>query len=416
MESQLEQVHRKSMEQIDLFEDVLQAYAAAKTLSNNSLYKDIGQRCGIPSAAWSERKPIGEAKAPHNTLKREVRWQQQTLRALGLLERESRGVWRLTPKGERKLTPAADGKVLLGFSTTLGIALWAKAGSVFPRLDEQISLVFSSLPYPLAKARDYGGPKEQEYVDWACTLLEPLIAQLVQGGSLALNLGCDVFMPGSPARSTYNERLMLALQDRFALSKMDTLIWSVPNRPPGPIAWASKGRQQLNAGYENILWLTNDPMHVRSDNRRVLQPHSEMQLRLMAAGGERRESSYGDGAHRVKHGSYGRETAGSIPKNVLTMAHNCPHKRDLVALARAAGLPVHGATMPLKLAKLVIEFLTEKDDLVADPCSGWLTTGQACEEAGRRYVLTEQMGEYVLGGALGFRMAPGFQSFGQVGV
>jgi DNA modification methylase len=406
----------QTMEQIDLFEDVLQAYAGAKRLSNDSLYRDLTKRCSIPEAAWKERKPIGKAEALHSPLKRSLRWHQQTLRALGLLERESRGVWKLTPKGEKKLTPAPDGKVLLGFSTDLGIALWAKAESVWPRLGEPIALVFSSLPYPLARQRAYGGPNEQSYVDWACAVLEPLIAQLVQGGSLALNLGTDIFMPGTPARSMYTERLMLALHDRFGLSKMDSIIWSVPNRPPGPIAWASKSRQQLNAGYETVLWMTNDPVKVRSDNRRVLQPHTEKHLRLMAAGGERREESYGDGAHRIRHGSYGQETAGRIPKNVITMGHRCGHKQDLVALARAAGLPIHGATMPLGLAKLVIEFLTEKNDLVADPCAGWLTTGAACEELGRRYVLTEQIGEYVLGGAMGFRSAPGFAPFGQVGV
>ena len=405
----------RTMEQIDLFEDVLQAYAASKRLSNEALYKDLTRRCSIPEVAWSERKPIGQAQALHSPLKRSLRWHQQTLRALGLLERESRGVWKLTAKGEKKLTPAPDGKVLLGFSTDLGIALWAKAESVFPRLGERIALVFSSLPYPLARARAYGGPSEQDYVDWACGVLEPLIGQLVQGGSIALNLGTDIFMPGSPARSMYTERLMLALHDRFGLSKMDSIVWSVPNRPPGPIAWASKSRQQLNAGYETVLWMTNDPVRVRSDNRRVLQPHTQRHLKLMAAGGERREASYGDGAHRIRQGSYGQQTAGSIRKNVITMGHRCAHKQDLVELARAAGLPIHGATMPLALAKLVIEFLTERDDLVADPCAGWLTTGKACEETGRRYILTEQMGEYVLGGSMGFSKAPGFESFGQVG-
>lgn len=399
------------MEQIDLFEDVLQAYASAGRLSNQALYQQLSERCSIPAAAW-ERAPVGQAQALHSPLKRSVRWHQQSLRALGLLEREARGVWRLTPKGEGKLTPAPDGKVLLGFSTDLGIALWARAGSVFPRLGEPIALVFSSLPYPLARPRAYGGPSEQEYVDWACTLLEPLIGQLLQGGSIALNLGADCFMPGSPARSMYIERLTLALHDRFGLDKMDSLVWSNPSRPPGPIAWASKSRQQLNAGYETILWMTNDASRVRSDNRRVLQPHTERHLKLIAAGGEKRVTSYGDGAHRVRHGSYGSATSGRIPKNVITQSHLCAHKQDLVKLARAANLPVHGATMPLALAKLVIEFLSEKGDIIADPCAGWLTTGKACEDLGRRYVLTEMMGEYVLGGSLAFRGAPGFEAFG----
>jgi len=71
-------------EQIDLFEDVLQAYAAAKTLSNDSLYKKLEDSRGIPEAAWKARKPIGEAKVPHSTLKRSLRWYQHNRELAGM--------------------------------------------------------------------------------------------------------------------------------------------------------------------------------------------------------------------------------------------------------------------------------------------------------------------------------------------
>ena len=244
-----------------------------------------------------------------------------------------------------------------------------------------------------------------------CKILEPVIAQLAQGASIVLNVGHDVFMPGSPARSMYRERLMLALADRYGLQKMDDLIWHNPARPPGPVRWASMSRQQLNATYEPLHWLTNDPHKCKANNRRVLQPHTEHHKQLMARGGEQRNTSYGDGAHRVREGSYGRVTEGRIPRNIITMTHNCPHKRELSQLAKAAGLPVHGATMPLKLARFVIEFLTEENGLVADPCAGWFTTAKAAEETGRRWFATEMMGEYVLGGAMAFRNHNGFESF-----
>jgi DNA modification methylase len=266
----------------------------------------------------------------------------------------------------------------------------------------------------LAVPRDYGNPKEAEYVDWVCRLLEPLIPQLAQGASLALNVGNDVFKKGSPARSTYKERMLLALEDRFGLELMDTLIWENPSRPPGPLQWASLSRQQLNAKWEPIYWLTNDAKKNKANNRRVLQEHSQSHLELMLRGGESRSTSYGDGAHFVRPGSYSNMTEGKIPGNVIHMGHRCSDKIELAKLARAAGLPVHGATMPLKLARFIIEFLTEKDDLVVDPCGGWFRTAKAAEQTGRRWFSTEAMGEYVLGGALGFQGFEGFEVFGEM--
>ena len=76
-------------------------------------------------------------------------------------------------------------------------------------------------------------------------------------------------------------------------------------------------------------------------------------------------------------------------------------------------MPVHGATMPLGLAKFLIQFLTTEgdDELVAEPFGGWNTTGLAAEMLGRPWVTTEIMREYVRGGAERFTGAQGF-SFG----
>lgn len=404
-----------STSQLDLFDNVFAAYRPGDALSNEELYEQLVQECKLPSDAFERRVPIGKSGALHSPLKRQVRWYQQTLRKLNLLERDgsARGYWRLTPRGKDKLTPAAQSQALLGFSTHLGLALWSRCEHAFPHLGEPIHLVLSSLPYPLNVPRAYGNPKESEYVDWVCRILDPIIGQLADGASIALNVGNDVFIQGSPARSIYRERMVIALADRFGLAKMDELIWENPSRPPGPLRWASLSRQQLNAAYEPVYWFTNNPKTVHADNRRVLQPHSAEHLRLLAAGGERRTTSYGDGAHRIREGiSFSNPTDGKIPRNVIRMGHRCADKSELAKLARAAGLPVHGATMPLRLARFIIEFLSDKNDLVVDPCAGWFRTAKAAEQTGRRWFATEQMGEYVLGGALGLQQAEGFEVFG----
>lgn len=239
---------------------------------------------------------------------------------------------------------------------------------------------------------------------------EPVVRNLVPGGSVCLNISNDVFEKGSPARSLYCERLLLALNDRLGLQLMDRLIWENPSKPPGPIQWASIHRVQLNVSYEMVYWMTNDPSRVRSDNRRILLEHTEKHLKLIRGGGEPRDGSYCDGAYVIRAGkSFANETAGRIPRNVLKFSHTCSDKQKLARIARELGLPVHGATMPLSLAKFLIQFLTEKGELVVDQFGGWFRTAKAAEELDRRWISSELMLEYVLGGAEAFRTAPGFE-------
>lgn len=389
--------------QLDLFHAVGHAFGASPDrLPNADLYRVIEQRTDLD---LSHKQPMGRQGAEHSPGKRAVRWVQQTLKHLGLIERlpHERGVWRVTRAGRAQLTPAAAGKALVACSTELGIAIWARHETVFPGINETIHLVLTSPPYPIAKPRAYGGPSLASYTDFICEALQPLVRNLVPGGSIALNVGNDVFEPGSPARSLYRERLVLALHDRLGLWKMDELIWHNACRPPGPVQWASLQRVQLNAAYEPVLWLTNDPHRVRTDNRRVLRPHSEQHRRLLQQGGELRSTAHADGAWRLRAGrSFATPTAGAIPRNVLSIPHTCVAKRQLAQRAREIGLPVHGATMPQALAEFLVGFLTAPGELVVDPFGGWFTTAAAAEKLGRRWLSTEMMAEYAQLGASRF--------------
>src|SRR5690606_32713547 len=135
---------------------------------------------------------------------------------------------------------------------------------------ESISAIITSPPYPLQTPRAYGNVvDERAYVDWIVRALEPAVSKLIPGGSLALNVGQDIFNPGSPARSLYRERLVLALHERLGLYKLDEIPWVNKSRPPSPTIWACRERMQLVATWEPIYWFTNDPHRLRSDNRRV---------------------------------------------------------------------------------------------------------------------------------------------------
>lgn len=388
---------------------VLKAFVGRDHLDNKSLYQQLALDLGLDPALASAKQPVGKAQKTHNLFHRRVRWHQQSLRKLGILQRMDRGTWGLTDKARKELTPAPAKQVLIAFSTDLGVALWGSAEDVFGQLEDDICLMMTSPPYPLANQRQYGGVDQKAYVQWLCTTIEPIIKRLKPGGNIVLNLGVDIFEPGSPARSTYVERVTLALCD-MGLSLMDRFIWQNPQKPPGPIQYASLQRVQCNAGYEMCLWFTNSPSEVIADNRRVLQPHTEQHKRLIAKGGENRERSFSGGAYRVYQGSFGNDTPGRIPRNILTIPHRDMDQAPARAFAREHGIPEHPAPMPTRLAEFFVQFLSEVGDLVVDPFGGMATTGRAAEKHKRRWLVTERCRQYIASAAERFRGCEGFSA------
>ncbi|TAN06849.1 MAG: site-specific DNA-methyltransferase [Rhodanobacteraceae bacterium] len=394
-----------------MFASVAGVYADAgdTCLSNEDLYQQVAERANIPDGRLDERVPIGASGQRHSVLKRAIRWHQQTLKHMGVIERDgARGVWRLMDTNKRGLHEAIAGVRLVAFSTKLGVAVWGDCHDIFRNLGEPITLCVTSPPYPLAKARAYGGPSEAEYVDFIVRALEPIVRHMAADASLCLNVSNDIFVAREPSRSMYCERLVLALHDKLGLSLMDRLVWSNPSKPPGPVQWSSLKRVQLNVGYEPIYWFAVDPLKVKSDNRRVLEQHTERHLRLLEKGGTSREACYSDGAYRLHPGRFGKPTVGRIPKNVLTRGHFCQDANKYRRDARELGLPVHGAMWPLSIPDFLVRFLSDVGDLVVDPFGGRVTTGMAAERNGRRWLVAERVLDYARGGAERFRECEGF--------
>jgi len=398
-------------EQLSLF-DIESVYLKeGRELSNEELYAVLSDRYDIPISHFQVTTPVGKAKQPVNLLKRQVRWYQQTLKSQGVLEKvpNARGFWRPTKEAKTELKENLGKASVVAFSTRLGVAIWGMCEPTFKGLDAPITLCLTSPPYPLNRPRAYNNPEEGEYIDFICRSLEPIVEQLVDGGSIALNISNEIFVKGSPARSLYREKLVIALCERLGLYKMDELIWRNPCKPPGPVAWASKERKQLNVEWEPIYWFTNNPAEVKSDNRRVLQPHSERHLAYLNSN-DRKLASHSDGAYQIRENSYRNVTKGKIPRNILTYPHNCKDQSAYKAKARNAGLPAHGAPYPLELARFIIEFMSQDGDLIVDPFAGSLTTAKAAESLNRRWLCTEKIHEYLAGSIYRFENASGLKA------
>ncbi|WP_019584545.1 site-specific DNA-methyltransferase [Thioalkalivibrio sp. ALE16] len=383
--------------QLDLFAATAQAYMDQSGASNTEIYEAVADRLGIDPGAHVA--PVGADGVRYNLFHRNVRWVQQSLKKDGLLERvpDERGIWRLTGKGRFRLQEwQAPGTGLVAFSTRLGVAILGDCRAVFRQVDAPIALCITSPPYPLASPRAYGNKSGDEYIDFICEALEPIVASLKTGGSLVLNISNDIFERGSPARSLYREKLVLALAERLGLFKMDEIIWHNRQKAPGPTQWACKTRQQLTVAWEPLYWFTNDPQRCESDNRRVLQPHTERHAQMLAEGGERRARASSDGAHAVRPGSsYVNATPGRIPGNVFEAGHTCAGRNQVQRYAKAHGLPPHGAMFPERLVEFFVEFLTQADELVVDPFSGGGTVAAVAERLGREWIATDLMLEYM---------------------
>lgn len=210
---------------------IARIYAASDTpLTNEELYREVQRETGMSDAELQKMKAFGSDKMRTSGVKHQVRWYQQTLRQAGVIERvpEKRGVWRYAFKNDKKLHESWDKLCVVGFSTSLGASVFGNAYAFFSNINEQIHLCLTSPPFLLRNARNYGhggGRGEQAYIDWLLRILEPIVKQLVPGGSVALNVTQDSFNPGRPSRSLYLERLTLALCDKLGLELMDRLNW-----------------------------------------------------------------------------------------------------------------------------------------------------------------------------------------------
>lgn len=364
-------------------------HKAGGTAPTGELREAVADGLGLSDEARDRKAVIGGQS--HGVLAHRIRWAQQHAKLAGLIERTD-GAWRITGSGGAHLTRCLPGSPTTIFVTPEGCALWAMAEDMASVVDHgSVRLLLTSPPYSLNTKKSYGNEDAGDYVDWLCRIVEALMPVMAADGSIVLNLG-DAWTRGSPTVSLYQERTIIALQDRLGLHLCQKLMWHNPSAMPVPSNWVGVERIRLKNAVEMLWWLSPSERPY-SDNRSILEPYSDAMRSLIARGGS--TPARKPSGHAQREGSFSVDNGGSIASNLFRIANT--GDQAYARSCRDAGLPVHPARMPAELARKAVSFLSREGEIVADPFGGSGTTARAAQDLGRRWITTEACREYIEG-------------------
>ena len=361
------------------------------------LYDEIADHLGVPEDVRNVRQTFGDGRSS-SLFERQVRWARQTAILKGHIAAPGRGLWELTAGGRNALRNVARGVIITVFETTDGVALAANvedaAGVVLPG---SVDLLFTSPPFPLLSGKEYGTSTTAEWLEWMTGLVADWRDLLAPTGSMIFHLG-EVYYRGLPVVSQYAERLAIKLEDELGLYRPGHLYWENTGRK-GPLVWCGIRRVRINHSVEPLLWLSKEP-HCAADNRRVLRPYADRTRQQYL--GQRFEPAKRPNGMIYGEDSFSKDNGGAIPGNVI----RCGNVSGMDAYSRAcraAGIKVHPARMPPKVAEFCIKLTTDEGDVVMDPFFGSGTTGAAATKLKRRFIGVERSLVYLDGAALRFQ-------------
>ena len=251
-----------------------------------------------------------------------------------------------------------------------------------------IDLIVTSPPYALLTKKEYGNEGEEAYVEWFMPFAEEMHRILKDAGSLVLNIG-GAWRRGTPTRSLYLYRLVLALCDVAGFHLAQDCYWYKPGHVPQPAVWANMRRIRLKDSAEQLYWFSKTPWP-KASNWRTLQPYSRAHAALLGAQVRYQRSPSG---HECTE-TFGRDNGGAIAANVL-LASNSGSDSAYFRYLRDRGIKPHPARFPTTIPEFWIRMLTDDGDRVLDPFGGSCTTGAVCERLRRRWTCVELEEEYL---------------------
>lgn len=293
----------------------------------------------------------------------------------------------------------ALGGLRVFYETPGGIAVLGDSLEAMRKIPTgSVSLVLTSPPYALHFKKAYGNKDKDEYVAWMLPFAREIRRILKDDGSFVLNIGGS-YNKGSPTRSVYHFKLLIALVEEVGLHLAQECFWYNPAKMPMPAEWVTVRRVRVKDSVEHVWWLSKTP-HPKADNRKVLRAYSADMIRLNKR--KIRETTR-PGGYIIKESFADLNTGGSIPPNViedeqaedmLRFGNNSANDRYTLR-CKEAGIKIHPARFPAALPDFFIRLLTDHDDIVLDPFAGSNTTGMVAEKLGRRWIAIEREEEYL---------------------
>jgi DNA modification methylase len=285
------------------------------------------------------------------------------------------------------------------YETSAGAAYLGDSQALLRALpDACVNLVFTSPPYALHFKKEYGNVSKADYVAWFLPFAREIYRVLADDGSFVLNIGGS-WNPGTPTRSLYHYKLMIALVEELGFHLAQECYWYNPAKMPAPAEWVTVRRVRIKDSVEHVWWLSKTPFP-KADNRQVLKPYSADMLRLAKRGVR---ATVRPSGHNITSSFDKIESGGSIPSNVLEeqvatemlIAGNNSANDQYTIQCKEAGMKIHPARFPAALPEFFVKLLTDEEDLVVDPFAGSNTAGAVAERLGRRWVAMELLEEYL---------------------
>lgn len=261
-----------------------------------------------------------------------------------------------------------------------------------------VNLVLTSPPYALHFKKEYGNARKSDYVAWMLPFAREILRVLKDDGSFVLNIGGS-YNQGSPTRSIYHYRLLIALVEEVGFHLAQECFWYNPAKMPMPAEWVTVRRIRIRDSVEYVWWLSKTEWP-KASNRGVLRPYSADMLRLNRKG---LEKTTRPGGYKINEGFAGMDAGGSIPPNIidedtptdlLKFGNNAANDAYTVK-CKEAGIKIHPARFPAALPEFFIKLLTDEEDVVLDPFAGSNTTGMVAEALDRRWLAMEAVEDYL---------------------
>ncbi len=285
------------------------------------------------------------------------------------------------------------------YRTRLGAAYLGDSREVLRRLPtSSVNLVFTSPPYALHFKKEYGNVHKDDYVEWFLTFARDIFRILTDDGSFVLNIGGS-YNKGIPTRSTYHFKVLLALVEDVRFHLAQEFFWYNPAKMPMPAEWVTVRRVRVKDAVEYVWWFSKTP-HPKANNRRVLRPYSADMIRLNKRG---LRATVRPSGHNITSDFNKVDAGGSIPPNVFEdelasdfiKAGNNAANDPYTLRCKEAGLKIHPARFPVTLPDFFVKMLTDEGDIVVDPFAGSNTTGMVAETLGRRWIVMDDVQEYL---------------------